>query len=245
MKALRSAIEDAASPTPYDASAEPHVLGQVLVSAVFDAFTTIFKRKSERYLRELERIERLVARLRRLAPTAEPSYTRVDLNIPIRHAVEVVEAEAAINATLIASTLASSPVVVFGDSAELEELFLNLLTNALEAVIDQPLQCRSIRISVFVDSGCAVAIVRDSGRGISAEVINRLFDTCVTTKTRGSGLGLAICKGIAERHRAASLRPPKANRPCCHPFPPAGARCSTAKRRSRITAHWTRFSTLR
>jgi len=51
MKSLRSAIEDTSSPTPYDASAEPHLLGQVLVSAIFDAFTTIFKRKTERYLR--------------------------------------------------------------------------------------------------------------------------------------------------------------------------------------------------
>jgi two-component system, NtrC family, sensor histidine kinase HydH len=151
--------------------------------------------------RELERIERLVTRLRRLAPMTEPSYTDVDLHIPIQHALEVVEAEAEGNATRVEVLLASSPVLVVGDSAELEELFLNLLTNALEAVVDQPAQSRSIQISLDVNGDSAVATVRDSGLGISATVINQIFDTCVTTKPRGSGLGLAICKGIAERHQ--------------------------------------------
>ena len=150
--------------------------------------------------RELERIEGLVARLRSLAPTAEPIRATVDLRVPIRHAIEVVGAEAAGQATRIDVTLASAPVQVRGDSAELEELFLNLLTNAIEAVVDRETE-RSIRISVVADRERAVATVRDSGPGIRAEVIHRLFETCVTTKPQGSGLGLAICKTIAERHR--------------------------------------------
>jgi nitrogen-specific signal transduction histidine kinase len=151
--------------------------------------------------REIERIERLVARLSRLAPTVELSYASVDLRIPIQHAVEVVDAEAAANATRIDVLLVSSPVLVTGDSSELEELFLNLLTNALEAVVEQPVKQRSIQISIAVDRHHALVNVRDSGPGIGAGVIDRIFDTCVTTKPRGSGLGLTICNGIVERHR--------------------------------------------
>jgi nitrogen-specific signal transduction histidine kinase len=151
--------------------------------------------------REIERIERLVGRLRRLAPTVELSYASVDLRIPIQHAIEVVDAEAAANATRIDVLLVSSPVLVTGDSSELEELFLNLLTNALEAVVEQPVKQRSIQISVAVERHHALVNVRDSGPGIGAGMIDRIFDTCVTTKPRGSGLGLAICNGIVERHR--------------------------------------------
>jgi two-component system sensor kinase FixL len=150
--------------------------------------------------REIERIERLVARLRRIAPTAELSHSLVDLRTPMRHALEVVEAAAADQNTRLDGILPPQPVLVMGDSAEIEELFLNLITNALEAVVDQPAGLRCIQVSVSVDDRGAIAEIRDTGQGIAADLVDRIFDPFVTTKSRGSGLGLAICSGIVERH---------------------------------------------
>jgi nitrogen fixation/metabolism regulation signal transduction histidine kinase len=151
--------------------------------------------------REIERIERLVARLRRVAPQADPSFSSLDFRVPMSHAVEVIQAEAAKQETRLDVLVATSPLPIVGDALELEELFLNLLTNALEAVADQPAASRLVEVSVASDGTRAVARIRDSGPGIAADVVNRLFDPFVSTKSRGSGLGLAICRRIAERHR--------------------------------------------
>lgn len=150
--------------------------------------------------REIERIERLVARLRRVAPTSETNHSRVDVRVPLRHALELVEAPAAQQDTKLEVIVPDEPVKVRGDSAELEELFLNLLTNALEAVVEQTPESRRIEVAVTVNGSLVLTEVRDTGPGIPAAISERLFDPFVTTKARGSGLGLAICNGIAVRH---------------------------------------------
>lgn len=150
--------------------------------------------------REIERIERLVARLRRVAPAEGISHARVDLRVPLRHALELVEAAAAQDDTHLEATTPTGPVLVKGDSAELEELFLNLLTNALEAVVERPMGSRRVHVSISTEEDMVKAEVRDTGAGIAAAIGDRIFDPFVTTKSRGSGLGLAICSGIAARH---------------------------------------------
>jgi nitrogen-specific signal transduction histidine kinase len=150
--------------------------------------------------REIERIERLVTRLRRVAPTAEISHSRVDVRVPLRHALELVEAAAAQQDTRLEISVPDEPVKIKGDSAELEELFLNLLTNALEAVLEQTPEVRRVEVAVTVNGELVFVEVKDSGPGIPAAISERLFDPFVTTKARGSGLGLAICSGIAARH---------------------------------------------
>jgi two-component system sensor kinase FixL len=92
------------------------------------------------------------------------------------------------------------PVTVYGDSAELEELFLNLLTNALEAVADQPIPSRAVGVSMIVDGPLTTISVTDTGPGIPSHLVDRIFDLFVTSKPKGSGLGLSICARIAEAH---------------------------------------------
>jgi len=150
--------------------------------------------------REVERIEALVARLRRVVPSTETSRAEIDLRVPLRHALEVVEAGAANQGTRLESELPSIPARVLGDSAEVEELFLNLLTNALEAVADLPIDSRHVSVSLRVEGHTAIVEIRDKGRGIPSDLLDRIFDPFISTKSRGSGLGLAICSGIVARH---------------------------------------------
>ena len=150
--------------------------------------------------RELDRIERLVSRLRLVAPREDPRLMRVDLRVPIRHAIEVVDAAAADQGTALEVALPQNPIMVSGESVELEELVLNLLTNALDAVVSKPHGSRRISVAVAVEDTLAVTTIEDSGPGIAADVLHNMFDPFITTKEKGSGLGLSICTGIAERH---------------------------------------------
>ena len=150
--------------------------------------------------RELERIERLVHRLRRLAPGAAPSYADIDLLLPLQHAIEVIEAEASLKAIDLVVELPPHRIAVMADGSELEEVFLNLLTNALEAIAEVSEGHRFIRIRAVMKHDCGTVEITDSGPGLSDGVAAHIFQTLITSKPRGSGLGLAICQGIVQRH---------------------------------------------
>jgi len=92
--------------------------------------------------------------------------------------------------------------LIAGNFAQLKQLFLNLLVNAVEAM--EPGGSLSIRVcNHSTREGRSVAVeVRDSGSGIPEDLLSRIFEPFVTTKPQGSGLGLSICRGITDAHRA-------------------------------------------
>lgn len=95
-----------------------------------------------------------------------------------------------------------SPVRVAMSRTQLEQIFVNLVTNAADAVMDQPPEGRLIRIEVSEDSetGVARCLVEDAGLGMSADVLSRVFETYYTTKSsgKGTGLGLPVVKSLLE-----------------------------------------------
>ena len=146
--------------------------------------------------REMERIERMVNRLRSLSrPEDRPLYL-VDLRRAIGNAVESLQASFEDKRLAVDVALGDAEVQILGDHGELEQLFLNLLINAQEAT---PADGRvAIRLTASADQ--AVVEIEDSGPGIPAELLERVFDPFFSTKQRGSGLGLNICAGIAAAH---------------------------------------------
>jgi signal transduction histidine kinase len=86
--------------------------------------------------------------------------------------------------------------VILGDHLELEQLFLNLLVNALEATPAGGMA----RVELAITAGRAIVAVVDTGPGIPPELLERVFDPFFSTKERGSGLGLAISASIAQTH---------------------------------------------
>jgi signal transduction histidine kinase len=92
--------------------------------------------------------------------------------------------------------------LIAADSAQLKQLFLNLIVNSLEAM--KPGGELSIRFHRLDSDGPPVLAVEisDNGTGIPTDIFGKIFDPFVTTKQHGSGLGLSICRGIADAHHA-------------------------------------------
>jgi signal transduction histidine kinase len=148
--------------------------------------------------REMERMERLLERLRTLSRPGDRPRHPLDVRAPIREALESLQPACDEKTITIVASLGSTPCIVRGDHGELEQLFLNILMNAHEAT--PPGGALMIDL-VRTDEHVAVT-VGDTGPGIPAELLERVFDPFFTTKQRGSGLGLTICAGIAQTHGA-------------------------------------------
>jgi two-component system nitrogen regulation sensor histidine kinase GlnL len=153
-------------------------------------------------VREIERIDDLVARLRGLAaPPAQP-LAPLDLCEPIEDILALLRAQLEQKGIRVHRLYDPALPPVVGDPAQLKQLFLNLFMNALEAMesggeLTIELQARSRQ-----GTSSILAKVSDTGSGIPETLLGKIFDPFVTTKSRGSGLGLAICRRITDAHGA-------------------------------------------
>ena len=97
--------------------------------------------------------------------------------------------------------LAPSLPPVLGDRVELQQVILNLVGNACDAMVDSPAPQRLVRIaSGLTPDGQVQLMVEDRGSGIPPERLEQIFDAFFTTKANGLGLGLAICRSIVTAH---------------------------------------------
>jgi len=99
-------------------------------------------------------------------------------------------------------TFAATPSVplVKGDRVQLQQVLLNLLVNAMEAVSDSAPADRQIAVGVQATGTQVLVAVTDTGRGIPADKLTHIFEPFFTTKPNGLGMGLAICSRIIEAH---------------------------------------------
>jgi PAS domain S-box-containing protein len=148
--------------------------------------------------REIGRMERLVERLRTLSRPANRPRHPLDVREPITETLEFLQPSFEQKHITVRVDLGDQPTLVSGDDGELGELFLNLLMNAQEATP----QDGHLTVEVTATDTHVTVTLTDSGPGVPAELLERIFEPFVTTKQQGSGLGLAICVGITEAHEA-------------------------------------------
>ena len=99
------------------------------------------------------------------------------------------------------SQLEAQPIQVLGDRVQLQQVILNLITNAIDAMGSVTERPRVLRVRSETNQSDAVVIkVEDSGAGIDPKSTDRIFDPFYTTKADGMGIGLAICRSIIEAH---------------------------------------------
>ena len=143
----------------------------------------------------------MIKRLRTLMRNKDLEFTALNLNNIIRAFAKIFNREAFIKNVPLVLDLAKDLPDVQGDAVHLEQVLLNLILNASEAMESVDRQFRELRIlTVKHDEKSVRVSVRDKGPGINETLIKRIFEAFYTTKPQGLGMGLAICKSIIEAH---------------------------------------------
>ncbi len=130
-----------------------------------------------------------------------PREDRLDINGAVREVIELARGEAAKNGVWVRTELVDGLPLIQGDRVQLQQVMLNLIINAMEAMSGLSDGPRELLISTGTsDTGDVRVAVRDSGPGLTPAALERLFEPFYTTKPGGLGLGLSICRSIIEAH---------------------------------------------
>jgi PAS domain S-box-containing protein len=155
----------------------------------------------DRIIRDGERAREVIGRIRALVRKAPPLTDQLDINETMREVIAFSRSELARNGTSLQTRLADGLPPVLGDRIQLQQVMLNLILNAVEAMNEPRETARELLIRTERDgSGGVLVAVEDSGPGLQPEILERLFEPFYTTKPAGMGMGLSICRSIIEAH---------------------------------------------
>jgi PAS domain S-box-containing protein len=150
---------------------------------------------------DADRARDIIDRIRDHIKKAPPRKHRFDLNEAINEVLVLARSAITENGVSIQTRLAETLFPVQGDRVQLQQVVLNLILNAVEAMGSVEAGARELLISTEENQPDAVLVaVRDSGPGIDPEHLQRVFEAFYTTKSNGVGMGLAICRSIIDAH---------------------------------------------
>ncbi|RMG12750.1 MAG: PAS domain-containing sensor histidine kinase [Planctomycetota bacterium] len=152
----------------------------------------------EKIVAQSDRVGRLTRGLLDYCRPSVSPKALCDFHEPLRKALSFVASKAQRYGIEVCEELAANPSAVNASAAELEQVFLNLFLNAIDAMEEGG---GRLGVHTEVDGDDIVASVRDSGPGVDPELMDRIFEPFFTTKAgKGTGLGLAICHGLVRGH---------------------------------------------
>ena len=158
------------------------------------------RKVAERIVKNGHRAADLIRSIRARARKSSAEMVRLDLNRLIEDTLELLQPELQRRAVFLETHLCSTPALIQGDPTQLQQVMVNLVTNAFEAIESGGRSTRVVRVSTEHDESGILMTVEDSGAGIDPTMMSRIFDPMFTTKPQGMGLGLSICRSIAESH---------------------------------------------
>lgn len=149
---------------------------------------------------------RIIARIREYTQSRTPRRERLDLGTAVQQAVALLDWEIRRDGVELGFARPAAPCVVEGDEVMLQQLFVNLLRNALEAMRDNPPGAdgraeRRLALALQRERAMAVLTVRDNGCGLPHDADDTLFVPFQSTKPNGMGIGLNICRSFVELHQ--------------------------------------------
>jgi len=125
----------------------------------------------------------------------------LEINEAILEVLALTRGEVVKNGVSVQTQLAEGLPLIQGDRVQLQQVILNVIINAVEAMSGVSEGSRELLIGTGQDaSGGVLVTVQDSGPGLNLESVDRLFDAFYTTKPGGMGMGLSICRSIVEAH---------------------------------------------
>ena len=152
--------------------------------------------------RELKRINSLVTQMLRYASPKPAALGPVPVHHLLDYSLRLLESQMSMRMIQLKRDYRAEPGTVRGDEAQLQQVFMNLMLNAVEAINGSGELTVRTEIVAEGSGGKKMRIhISDTGAGISAEHLPRVFEPFFTTKKNGTGLGLAICQRVAQEHQ--------------------------------------------
>ena len=152
-------------------------------------------------VKDNDRAGAVVSRMRALMQNVSTRTDRVDINEAVREVIELARGEALKNGVSVETQFAEGLPITTGDRVQLQQVVLNLIINALQAMGAVSQGTRQVLITTRqIELSDLYIGVQDTGPGLNQETLSRLFEPFYTTKPRGMGMGLAICRSIVEAH---------------------------------------------
>jgi PAS domain S-box-containing protein len=149
--------------------------------------------------RQTQRTHRVVQNLLSFSRQRKPIQSQVDLRRVLEDALALREFDLKLNNVVVERNYDPSTPFITGDAHQLEQVFLNIINNAVDSIMDSA-QAGSLHVSIYREDSRACIEFRDSGPGLKDP--NKIFDPFYTTKKigKGTGLGLSICYGVVKEH---------------------------------------------
>ena len=177
---------------------------------------------ADRILRDGARVETIITRLRSLYRKSPPHRERVDVNEVIREVLLLMQGEARRRYVTVRIELADDLPTTMADRVQIQQVFLNLMLNGIEAMKDTRGGAVVVTSRLDAESNLLFS-VSDDGVGLGADDPEQMFAPFFTTKAQGSGMGLTICRSIVEAHGGRLWAAPNVERGASfyftlHPF---------------------------
>ncbi|CAN7656185.1 ATP-binding protein [Phyllobacterium sp. LjRoot231] len=154
----------------------------------------------ESMVADATRASDVIKHLRGLSVKSSPNPVNVNLNEVAEETVALLQREIDVNQVTLRFDLADQLPEISGDRVQLQQVVLNLLLNAIQAMAHAPGGRRELLVKSLAEESAIVLKIHDTGPGIPPEVRDKLFDPFYTTKPDGMGMGLSICRSILTAH---------------------------------------------
>jgi PAS domain S-box-containing protein len=160
----------------------------------------LLKQALSNILQQTQRAREIIQSIRTRSPKKAPTFSTCAVNDVVANVMKLFKAELKHKKTRLVMQLQEQMPSVMADRIQLEQVILNFLLNAMQAMADTPARERVVRVDTGTVENEVFIRVTDHGTGISPEVANQLFNLFFTTKKNGLGVGLKFCKTTIEEH---------------------------------------------
>jgi C4-dicarboxylate-specific signal transduction histidine kinase len=164
---------------------------------------TMLRNSLDEMQQQIQRAADILKRIKIIGKRQTPGQSPMQLNDVVRNVAAWLAPQIRHWHARVETHLDPALPLVLADAVLIEQVVLNLVINALQAMHDTPPEQRLVEIYTLRHENGVQLVVRDHGRGIAEGMESRIFDPFFTTKTEGLGLGLNICRTIVEGHRGS------------------------------------------